>query len=183
MNGKLKGEIDMVEEQIIIIKWKNRKHPAEEIDKCLISDQFFIASIEIEELILNSNKKETVCPNCKATDGFKVMQFGNGIMISCKKCPDIKWTQIINFGKPTIDDRLGMRGVSYFSHNFKHFYGDGTKMAWEDAFRKAIDKTVDQLQSEEVHCPDCDCIAVGDGKQENYYCFNCENQFKKGRDD
>lgn len=82
--------------------------------------------------------------------------------------------------KLIINEGSGMRSLSYFTHNFKHFYDDGTKMEWQDAFRKAIDKVVDQLQSEEVHCPSCDCIAVGDGRQENYYCFNCEKQFKKG---
>ncbi|MCK4545122.1 hypothetical protein KAU43_06250 [candidate division WOR-3 bacterium] len=84
--------------------------------------------------------------------------------------------------KLIINEGTGMKSLSYFSHNFKHFYDDGTKMAWEDAFRKAIDKTIDQLTSEEVHCPNCDCVAVGDDKQENYYCFNCQKQFKKGDD-
>ena len=128
---------------------------------------------------MDTDGKKQVCPNCNATDGYKITLLGDAIMFSCSKCPDIKSTSLINFGKTTIDDRLGMRAISYFTHNFKHFYDDGTKMAWQDAFRKAIDKVVDQLISEEVHCPTCDCVAVGDDKQENYYCFNCQKQFKK----
>ncbi len=138
-----------------------------------------IPNIESLKGKIDADYQKQVCPNCNATDGFKITLMGDAIMFSCSKCPDIKFTALINFGKPTIDDRLGMRGVSYFSHNFKHFYDDGTKMAWEDAFRKAIDKTIDQLTSEEVHCPDCDCLAVDDGSRRKFYCFNCQKQFER----
>lgn len=90
---------------------------------------------------------------------------------------DMGWPENIN--KRIINEGSGMKSLSYFSHNFKHFYDDGTKMAWEDAFRKAVDKTIDQLQSEAVHCPDCDCIAIGDDVQKNFYCFNCQKQFER----
>ncbi len=35
--------------------------------------------------------------------------------------------------------------LAWFGNAFKHFYDDGTKMEWEDAFRKAVEKTMDQI--------------------------------------
>ena len=40
----------------------------------------------------------------------------------------------------------GMKALSWFSWNFKGFRDQ--KLRWEDAFRDAMDKTIDQLDAE-----------------------------------